>query len=309
VDDVSFTVQERETVGIVGESGCGKTTIGRAILRLIEPSAGKVVLDGTEVTALRKRELRQLRRDMQIVFQDPYASLDPRLSVGASVAEPLKAAGSVAADEIKRRVDGVFEAVGLGADAALRYPHEFSGGQRQRINIARALISEPRIIVSDEAVSALDVSVQAQVLNLMKDAQDQRGVANIFISHDLSVVRFMADRVLVVYLGRIVEAGSNHTIFSAPKHPYTRSLLSALPVPDPTIARHRIILQGEPPSAAAPPVGCAFASRCPLAIEACRRVRPPLKTLPDGSSVACHRVDDDGCLDGVEKLPVPNLSD
>jgi oligopeptide/dipeptide ABC transporter ATP-binding protein len=288
VDGVDFEIDPGETLALVGESGCGKSTTGRLLLRLIEPTSGSVTIDGREIYKLSSTSLRNLRRDMQIVFQDPYASLNPRMTVGAMLEEPLRLHKLAKGPAVKRRVEELLIAVGLLPEQARRYPHEFSGGQRQRIGIARALAVEPRLIVCDEAVSALDVSIQAQIVNLLQDLQKQRDLAYLFIAHDLAVVRHIADRVAVMYLGRIVELAPTETLFEAPRHPYTRALLSAVPVPDPTIKQERIALSGEPPSPAAVPSGCRFHTRCPYAQEICRRDDPALTSDGFGHATACH---------------------
>ena len=289
VNDVSFNIARGETLGVVGESGCGKTTMGRAILRLIEPTAGSVMFGGIDVATLRGAALRSMRRKMQVVFQDPFSSLNPRMTVGAAVKEGMlihRLAEGRAADH---RVKTLFEEVGLNPDYASRYPHEFSGGQRQRIGVARALSVEPEMIVCDEPVSALDVSVQAQVINLLQDLQRDRGLTYLFIAHDLSVVRHIADRVAVMYLGRIVEIASADDLYSNPIMPYTQALLSAVPRPEPGRQTARIVLQGEPPSPANPPPGCVFYSRCqhPLKDEDCTRIVPPLEEKTPAHFAAC----------------------
>jgi oligopeptide/dipeptide ABC transporter ATP-binding protein len=293
LNGVSFDVARRETLGLVGESGCGKTTLGRTILRLVERTSGTVRFDGADVFALAPEPLRRLRRRMQIIFQDPYASLNPRMSIGRAVKEGIEVHHLAAGIEAERRVTALLEEVGLSADAAQRYPHEFSGGQRQRAGIARALAVEPEFIVCDEPVSALDVSVQAQVLNLLADLQARHGLSYLFISHDLAVIRHIAPRVAVMYLGRIVEEGPSGPIYARALHPYTQALLSAVPVPDPGTRRRRIVLAGEPPSAVHPPAGCPFHPRCahPGKDETCRTTRPELRELETGHRVACHKAD------------------
>jgi len=289
VDGVSFELAAGETLGLVGESGCGKSTTGRCILRLIEPTAGEVRFDGRDVMAADARGLRELSRGMQIIFQDPYASLNPRMTVGAIIGEALtihKLARNVR--EYDERVVNLLETVGLHADYRSRYPHEFSGGQRQRIGIARALAVSPRLIVCDEPVSALDVSIQAQVINLLEDLQRQFGLAYLFIAHDLSVVEHINRRVAVMYLGRIVELASAHDLYATPRHPYTEALLSAVPVPDPTAKRQRIVLQGDVPNPIRPPAGCHFHPRCPHAMERCRSEAPLLREVAPGHLAACH---------------------
>jgi oligopeptide/dipeptide ABC transporter ATP-binding protein len=288
VDGVDFDIKSGETLALVGESGCGKSTTGRLLLRLIEPTAGSVTIDGREVYKLSSTSLRTLRRDMQIVFQDPYASLNPRMTVGAMLEEPLRLHKLATGPAVKRRVEELLTAVGLAPEHARRYPHEFSGGQRQRVGIARALAVEPRLIVCDEAVSALDVSIQAQIVNLLQDLQKQRDLAYLFIAHDLAVVRHIADRVAVMYLGRIVELAPTDALFEAPRHPYTRALLSAVPVPDPSVRHERIALTGEPPSPVAIPSGCRFHTRCPHAQDICRREDPVLIDDGAGHAAACH---------------------
>lgn len=289
VDGVSFDIAVGETLALVGESGSGKTTTGRAILRLIEPTAGSVRFDGVELQTLKGDALRRMRRRMQIVFQDPYGSLNPRMTVGAAIREGLIVHRIATGNDANHRVAQLLEEVGLQPEFASRYPHEFSGGQRQRIGIARALAVEPSFIVCDEPVSALDVSVQAQVINLLRDLQQQRGLSYLFIAHDLAVVSHMADRVAVMYLGRIVELAPRASLFAMPTMPYTQALLSAIPVPDPTTKRQRLLLPGDPPSPANPPSGCVFHPRCPHPAkdEACTRIVPPLEEKAPGHFAAC----------------------
>ena len=293
VNGVSLAVGRGETLGLVGESGCGKTTLGRSILRLIEPTGGAVRFGGVDVGALEPKALRAMRRRMQIIFQDPDASLNPRMTIGRAVREGMEIHQLAEGAEADARVRRLLEEVGLSADAADRYPHEFSGGQRQRAGIARALAVEPEFIVCDEPVSALDVSVQAQVLNLLADLQARRGLAYLFISHDLAVVRHLAPRVAVMYLGRIVEEGPAEAIYTRPRHPYTQALLSAVPVADPRSRRARIVLSGDPPSPINPPSGCPFHLRCqhPEKDEICRTARPELRAFGAGQRAACHKAE------------------
>jgi peptide/nickel transport system ATP-binding protein len=286
VDGVSFTVGRGEVVGLVGESGSGKTTVGRAVLRLVEPTAGTIRFAGEDVTAATAAELRAFRRRMQIIFQDPYGSLDPRRRVEGIIGEALEIHGLAGGRE---RIVALLEKVGLGAEHLRRYPHEFSGGQRQRIGIARALAVEPSFIVADEPVSALDVSVQAQVINLLADLQEELGLALLFIAHDLAVVEAIADRVVVLYLGRVMEVAPAAELYTRPRHPYTEALLAAAPIPDPALRRDRVLLQGETPSPLDPPSGCVFRTRCPYAIADCAKVVPPLAPVGEGRLKACIR--------------------
>ncbi len=295
VDGVSFEVRRGETLGLVGESGCGKSTVGRALLRLVEPTAGRIVFDGIDVTALDEGDMRPLRKRMQMVFQDPYASLNPRHSIGRIVSEPLRTHGLATRAEAGVRARELLRLVGLPEDAVTRYPHEFSGGQRQRIGVARALALRPDFIVADEPVSALDVSIQAQIVNLLESLRAELGLTCLFIAHDLAVVRHISDRIAVMYLGSIVEVAPADELYVAPLHPYTLSLLSAVPIPDPEVERARrpILLQGDIPSPAAPPPGCRFHTRCPFVQETrCRSEEPVLRTAGEGHQVACHWVDE-----------------
>ena len=294
VEDVSLEIYAGETLGLVGESGCGKSTLGRTVLRLLDPTAGTIRFDGQDLTRLPQAQLRPLRRRMQMIFQDPYASLNPRMTVGATVGEPLDIHG-LAGSRARRdeQVADLLQRVGLRPDAAHRYPHEFSGGQRQRVGIARALAVSPEFIVCDEPISALDVSIQAQIVNLLQDLQAERNLTYLFISHDLKIVQHICDRVAVMYLGRVVELAESATLYREPRHPYTQALLSAVPVPDPAARRSRIILQGDVPSPLRPPTGCAFHPRCPVKDkpEACFKDVPKLRVLKNGSQAACHVAD------------------
>ncbi len=288
VDGVSFTIAAAETLGLVGESGCGKSTVGKLILRLIDPSAGEIHLDGERVDQLSRADMRRCRRNLQIVFQDPYSSLNPRMRARAIVAEPLRNFSELTRAEIEAEVATLFDKVGLRRDQMNRFPHEFSGGQRQRLVIARALALRPKLIVCDEPVSALDVSVQAQVINLLADLQRDFGVAYLFIAHDLAVVEHISHRVAVMYLGRVVELAEKHALFASPQHPYTEALLSAVPVPDPKSKPARIILQGDVPSPINPPPGCTFHTRCPYAEPRCRVETPAIREVRPGHFVSCH---------------------
>lgn len=287
VDDISFFVKKGETLGIVGESGCGKSTTGRLLMRLIEASDGRILFEDKEITSMTKSELRKTRRDIQMVFQDPYASLNPRHSIGKILEEPLIVHGIGTKEERKKRVQEMLDIVGLSSYHARRYPHQFSGGQRQRIGIAKALMTKPKLIIADEPVSALDVSIQAQVLNLMKDIQNEFQLTYLFIAHDLGVVRHISDRVGVMYLGRLIELSDSEELYNNPLHPYTKALLSAVPIADPEIKREKITISGEIPSPSNPPSGCAFHTRCPECMEMCKTTRPEYRSI-DGHYVACH---------------------
>ena len=288
VDDVSFSVRPGETFGLVGESGCGKTTLGQTIIRLYDPTDGQIIFDGTDISTFGARQMRPVRRDIQMIFQDPSASLDPRMTVGSVIAEPLNVFGIGSKSDRRERVQELLKVVGLNSYFSNRYPHEFSGGQRQRIGIARALALNPKLVICDEPVSALDVSIQAQVLNLLKSLQDQFSLTYLFIAHNLAVVAHISDRVGVMYLGKLVEIGDAREITERPRHPYTKALISAVPVPDPTRERGRIILQGDVPSPASPPTGCRFNPRCPIAQPNCSVEEPELRMVSPDHWVACH---------------------
>ncbi len=291
VDGVSFTVKQGETLGLVGESGCGKTTTGRTLLRLIPATSGKVIFDGNDVFALKGGDLKRLRREMQIIFQDPFSSLDPRMPIGESVGEGLRAHGIGDVAHRRKVTAEMLVRVGLRAEHARRYPHEFSGGQRQRIGIARALALQPKLIVADEPVSALDVSIQSTVLNILRELQDEFGLTYVFIAHDLAVVEYICDRVGVMYLGKMVELADQRNLFKTPLHPYTQALMSAIPIPNPRIERKRIILEGDVPSPRNPPSGCRFHPRCPIAQEICNQIDPAFEEKRPGHFVACHLVE------------------
>jgi peptide/nickel transport system ATP-binding protein/oligopeptide transport system ATP-binding protein len=306
VDGVSFSVEAGKTLALVGESGCGKSTVSRMVLRLIEPDAGRIRFEGRDLLALDANQLRAFRRDAQIIFQDPYASLNPRMTVNQILTEPLGLHDLVPPTGRRARVEELLRLVGLEPRFARRYPHEFSGGQRQRIAIARALAVEPKLIICDEPVSALDVSIRSQILNLLRDLQDRLGLAYIFVSHDLAVVKHIADRVAVMNLGGIVETADTQALFASPRHPYSRALLSAIPVPKPKAKRSRMLLQGELPSALNPPAGCRFHTRCPHVIERCRVEPPPLRDDGGGHLTACHRTAELPPADAV--VPADSLS-
>ena len=291
VDDVSFTLKAGETLGIVGESGCGKTTLGRAILKLHEPTDGRIIFEGQDITDYKSAQMREIRKKMQIIFQDPYSSLPPRSTVGGILSEPVEVHHIVPKDEVKDYVLDLMDKCGLRDYYYERYPHEFSGGQRQRICIARALSVNPRLVVCDEPVSALDVSIQAQIINLLKKLQNDMGLTYLFISHDLSVVKYISDKIGVMYLGSMVEFGTKEDIFSKPLHPYTQALFSAIPHPDPDVKMNRIILKGDIPSPANPPSGCRFHTRCPYATEKCKTETPVYKDYGNGHCAACHLID------------------
>jgi peptide/nickel transport system ATP-binding protein/oligopeptide transport system ATP-binding protein len=288
VDEVNFIVNEGETLGIVGESGCGKSTVGRLILRLLDPTAGEILFNGVSIGSMNQRKLRPFRKNLQCVFQDPFASLNPRISVGSAIAEPMIIQEGMSRAMAMQRTEELLEKVGLSRHAVRLYPHEFSGGQRQRIAIARAISLRPKLIVADEAVSALDVSIQAQIVNLLGDLQKEFKMSYVFISHNLSVVRNISDRVVVMYLGRIVEVASRDQLFEDPKHPYTQALLSSVPEPEVDTKRERIVLRGEVPNAANPPSGCPFHPRCPHAVDRCSIERPVFKEVEQGHYASCH---------------------
>ncbi len=290
VDDISFDINKGETFGLVGESGCGKTTAGRAVLRLVEPDSGTIRFDGIDLRSLGPQEMRRRRREMQIIFQDPYASLNPRMTIRAIVGEPFAIHGIASGSERNDQVASRLTTVGLDPSVMNRYPHEFSGGQRQRIGIARALALKPKLIVADEPVSALDVSIQAQIINLLADLQQEFGLTYLFISHAIPVIEHISTRIGVMYVGKLVEVGTSAQICLAPKHPYTQALLSAVPVPDPAAKKQRIVLRGDVPTAINPPSGCRFHTRCPIAVDRCKIEEPPLRQLEDGRDVACHLV-------------------
>lgn len=291
VDDVSLTINKGETLGLVGESGCGKSTLGRTILKLLEPTGGKVFYKGSEIFQTSKEELRNLRKEIQIIFQDPYSSLNPRLTVGEIIGESLEIHGVARGKKKQERIEYMLDVCGLAPHHHRRYPHEFSGGQRQRIGIARALTLNPEFVVADEPISSLDVSIQAQIVNLMEDLQDKFGLTYLFISHDLSMVRHISDNVAVMYLGKLVEKSSKTELYQNPLHPYTRALLSAVPVMDPDAKSKRIILTGDVPSPANPPRGCNFNPRCRYALDLCREEEPELREINTGHMVACHLVE------------------
>ncbi|MFK5970497.1 MAG: ABC transporter ATP-binding protein [Candidatus Marithrix sp.] len=287
VDDISFEIYPGETLGLVGESGCGKTTVGRVLLRLLEPTSGEVYFEGKNILEMKKSELRKIRQHMQIIFQDPYSSLNPRMTIGNIIGEAIKVHGIAKGIKLEQRVNKLLDRVGLSPSYRSRYPHEFSGGQRQRIGIARALALNPKFIICDEAVSALDVSIQAQIINLLRDLQAEYNLSYLFISHDLNVVQYIADRVAVMYLGKIVEVASAIDLFKSPQHPYTKALIAANPIPDPDIIHENKLLEGDVPSPLNPPAGCRFHTRCPVVMEKCRHIEPELTTLAT-HLIWCH---------------------
>lgn len=300
VNDISFSVYEGETLGIVGESGCGKSTTGRLIMRLIEPTEGSIKFKGQELTSFSNREMRDLRKNIQMVFQDPYASLNPRHTIEKILGEPLLVHGTKDPKKRREKIYEFLEIVGLSSYHATRYPHQFSGGQRQRIGIARALMTNPQLIIADEPVSALDVSIQAQVLNLMKDLQEQFKLTYLFIAHDLGVVRHISDRIVVMYLGKIVEISDSEELYKNPKHPYTKALLSAVPVPDPDFQKEEVPLQGDMPNPANPPTGCIFHTRCPFKMDICTQKVPKLREDENGHTVACHLYSEEGDMNDIK---------
>jgi len=291
VDDVTFDIYKGETLGIVGESGCGKSTMGRLLVTLLDSTSGEILFEGKEVNAIRKNNRKDISKNIQIIFQDPYASLNPRMTIGDIIREPMKINGIATGDELEKKLDILLEQVGLASYHKDRYPHEFSGGQRQRVGIARAISVNPKLIVCDEAVSALDVSIQAQILNLLSDLQKELGFTYLFIAHGLNVVKHISDRVGVMYLGKLVEIATVDKLYSAPMHPYTQALLSAIPIPNPEKKKERIILTGDVPSPINPPSGCRFHTRCPECMDICKQTEPPLVQLESGHNVACHLYD------------------
>ncbi len=291
VDDVSFDIYKGETLGLVGESGCGKSTTGRMLVNLLEPTSGEIIFNNEDITKANKKRIKELRKEIQIIFQDPYASLNPRMTIGDIIAEPIKVNKIADRNNVEKRVKELLECVGLASYHRNRYPHEFSGGQRQRVGIARALAVNPKLIVCDEPVSALDVSVQAQVLNLLDDLQKEFHLTYLFIAHGLNVVKHVSDRVGVMYLGRLVEIGKDSNLYGNPKHPYTQALLSAIPIPDPTKKSDRIILTGDVPSPINPPKGCSFHTRCNKCMQICKEVEPTMREFEDGHFVSCHLYD------------------
>jgi len=291
VDGISFSIAHREVFGLVGESGCGKTTCGKVILRIHEPTSGKIFYDSEDITQIKRKDLIRLKEKMMIIYQDPFGSLDPRMTIGRAIAEPMEVHKTLAKAERQQKVMALMEKVGLSSDQINRYPHEFSGGQRQRIGIARALVTDPEFVVADESVSALDVSIQAQIINLLKDLQEEFGLTMLFIAHDLSVIKHVCDRVAVMYLGKIVETAPKKALFSDPKHPYTKALLSAIPIPDPKKRKRGQILMGDVPSPINPPSGCRFHTRCPNVMSICKEAEPAMIAVSDSHQVACYLYD------------------